>query len=327
MSFWQQAANQMPLEFRDGDVVALPDKIAPEWWAGAPSVLRTTDGTFWMALRMRTADSPLGLRGYEIRILRSPDGVRFEKAQSISREAAGVDGFERPCLLQDPATGKFKLYACCPINSDWRIIKFDDADSPDEFIAKSAYPVIAPARAVFQGPNRPTGYKDPVIVHIGGAYHCYSIGILKAERTFHHISQDGEFWQPVGDPCTPILPLTGWHNYAVRPASVLPMGIGCLFIYEGSDTRWPDATYCIATGLAYTLNLHHMVDITPEMPLLVSPEFGRIPVWRYSHWMWVDNEIWVYAEVESADGSHCTRRYRLNRDVPALMNAAINTLN
>jgi hypothetical protein len=321
MNFWQQTLAEMPAEFLRGDVVALPDRQEPEWWACAPTLVRDAEGTFWMALRMRTANAPLGLRGYEIRIMCSTDGLNFTRALSITREEADVAGFERPCLLIDPSTGLFKLYACCPVDSNWRIIKFADAISPSEFVASSAYPVLEPLPRVAGAPNTPTGYKDPVIIYADGKFHCYTIGILKAERTFHNINDDGETWLPVGDPCEPILPLAGWHNYAVRPASVLPMGLGYLFIYEGSDTQWPDSTYCNATGIGYTLDLHTVADITPDRPLLASPAYGRIPVWRYSHWLWVGDEIWVYAEVESEDGSHCTQRYRLSRDTPALINS------
>src|SRR5690606_9914880 len=108
-------------------VILRPDKDEPEWWAGAPSVLRDPDGTFWMACRMRTADAPRGRRGYEIRILRSSDGVHFEVVHSIGREEVPIPGFERPALLRDPASRRYKLYACGPWQEGpWCIIKFDD---------------------------------------------------------------------------------------------------------------------------------------------------------------------------------------------------------
>ena len=82
------------------EVVLEPDQDTPEWWAGAPSVLRAEDGTFYLAARMREGRSPRGKRGYEIRILRSPDGKRFETVNRIRREEAGVPGFERPALVE-----------------------------------------------------------------------------------------------------------------------------------------------------------------------------------------------------------------------------------
>ena len=91
------------------EVVLEPDEDTPEWWAGAPSVVLTDDGTFYLAARMREGNSPRGRRGYEVRILKSADGRRFEPVNHIRREDAGVSGFERPALVTDPKTGRFKL--------------------------------------------------------------------------------------------------------------------------------------------------------------------------------------------------------------------------
>lgn len=313
----------VPDRFRDYDVIAVPDKDEAEWWAGAPSILRDNEGTFWMAARMRTAEAPLGRRGYEIRISRSRDGLRFEPAASIRREDVPIDGFERPALLQDPKTGRYKLYACGPVNGVWCILKFDDADRPDRFVASSARPVITPIESsesrspeqivgrYHRGPACPTMYKDPVLILAEGRYHCYVIGQLGTERLFHFVSDDGEAFRPVGHLSESLLPLAGWHDYAIRPASILPIGVGYLFVYEGSSARWADPVYNIATGLAFTFDLHHLVDLTPEAPILLSTTPGRLHTWRYSHWIWVDRELWVYAEVEKSNGAHEVRRFRI----------------
>jgi len=55
--------SRIPAQFRQYEVILEPDRNEPEWWAGAPSVVRDGSGTFWLACRMRTADSPRGLRG------------------------------------------------------------------------------------------------------------------------------------------------------------------------------------------------------------------------------------------------------------------------
>jgi len=102
----------IPGKFREYSVVLEPEKNEPEWWAGAPSVVRDKKGVFYLACRMRTADAPRGLRGYEIRILKSSDGIQFETVKKIRREEVPIPGFERPALLLDPETGRFKLYAC-----------------------------------------------------------------------------------------------------------------------------------------------------------------------------------------------------------------------
>jgi hypothetical protein len=164
-------------------------------------------------------------------------------------------------------------------------------------------------------PPTPDGYKDPVMVHAAGKFHGYVIGTIRStERVYHFCSDDGEHWEPVGDRSRSIMDLTAWHDFAVRPASVLPIGAGYLFIYDGSSTTWPDPVYNIGTGMGFTFDLHHVRDLTPDAPLLVSPTPGRLHTWRYSHWMWVGNEVWVYAEVEKPNSAHEIRRFRLPRD-------------
>jgi len=263
---------ELPARMVQYDVVLEPDENEPEWWAGAPSVSRDDDGTFWLAARMRTAQSPRGLRGYEIRILRSGDGIDFEQVHAIHRDDVPIPGFERPALLRDPDTGQFKLYACGPWqDGPWAIIKFADADSPEEFDPASAYPVIEAPEKTFERDIVPVEYKDPVIVHLGGKYHAYVTGYLRQnERVYHFISDDGEDWRPAVDTDDPVMDLSGWHDFFVRPASVVPLGVGYLFVYEGSDVTWHDPVYNIGTGLAFTFDLHTMHDLTPDAPLMLS---------------------------------------------------------
>jgi hypothetical protein len=108
--------------------------------------------------------------------------------------------------------------------------------------------------------------------------------------------------------------LAGWHDFFVRPASILPVAAGFLFIYEGSSTTWKDPVYQIATGLGFTFDLHHIIDLTPDWPLIISttpsPQFRT---WRYSHWLWVGDEVWAYAEAEKPNGAHEIRLFRLKR--------------
>ncbi|HRR56891.1 MAG TPA: hypothetical protein P5568_13970 [Acidobacteriota bacterium] len=305
---------KIPEKFSEYRVILEPDENKPEWWAGAPSVVRDDSGTFWLACRMRTADSPLGLRGYEIRILRSDDGIHFETARRIKREDVPVPGFERPSLLLDPHTGKFKLYACAPWNGGpWLIFKFDDADSPEQFIPSSAKPVIEPIAKKYERDVIAHGYKDPFILYTEGCYHAYVIGqVRQNEWVFHFRSRDGELWEPVGNPYEPIMQLDGWHNFFVRPACVIPVGVGYLFVYEGSNMGWYDPVYNIATGLGFTFDLHSIIDLTPESPLVVSTTpSGHFGTWRYSHWLEVDGELWVYAEVARPNETNEIRLFRL----------------
>ena len=227
-----------------------------------------------------------------------------------------MPGFERPALLQDPVTGKFKLYACGPWKDGvWSIIKFADADSPEQFRPESAYAVISPPEKRYERDIAPLGYKDPVIIHANGAYHCYVIGYIRQnERIFHFRSEDGERWEAVGNGYDGLMPLAGWHNFFTRPASVVPVGIGYLFVYEGSRTSWFDPVYNVVTGVGFTFDLHQIMDLTPESPLIVSSTpSDHFATWRYSSWLWVEEELWVYAEVAKPNESHEIRLFRMKR--------------
>ncbi len=291
--------------------VVEPDRDTAEWWAGAPSVCRDDAGTFWMACRMREGDSPRGRRGYEIRLLRSDDGERFEPVHGIRREDVPIPGFERPALLFDPVTGRFSLYACGPYDDGpWCVLRFDDAASPTEFVASTAQPVIAPEAPTANSRfNVVVGYKDPFILRGPDGLHCFAIGYDRAERTYHFRSLDGSSWEQVGG--GPALDLGGWHTFYTRPACVLPLGAGYLLVYEGSHPTWYDPVYNIATGLAWSADLRHFIDLTPDEPLLVSTTPGHYLTWRYSHWMWAGGALLVYAEVARPNNTNEIRMWRL----------------
>ena len=206
-------------------------------------------------------------------------------------------GFERPALVIDPLTKKFKLYACGPWKEGpWSIIKFDDADDPTKIDPKSAKPVIQAPKKSYSRDVSVVEYKDPYIIHAQGKYHCYVIGYIRRnERIFHYSSDDGENWQPVGDVNQPVMDLNGWHNFFIRPASVLPLGVGYLFAYEGSSTQWYDPVYNLGTGFGFTFDMHNITDLTIASPIAISTTPGDFYTWRYSDWLWVDGEIWIYA--------------------------------
>ncbi len=298
-------------KFAEYHVVLEPDENTPEWWAGGPSVCRDDDGVFWLACRMREGNSPRGKRGYEIRILRSEDGMNFERVHSIPREEVPIAVFERPAIIHNHDAGSFSLYGCGPFDDGpWSILRFDDADSPTEFVPATCRPVIVPEPALADTrASTVGGYKDPFIFVENGVYHCFTIGSERVERTYHFTSHDGDHWRQVGG--GPVFDAGGWHTFFTRPASVVPLGVGYLYVYEGSMTQWYDPVYNIATGLAWTPDLIQFVDLTPDEPLLVSTTPGEYITWRYSHWMWVDEELFVYAEVARPNNTNEIRMWRL----------------
>ena len=69
--------------------------------------------------------------------------------------------------------------------------------------------------------------------------------------------------------------------------------------------------YNIGTGIGFTFDLHNIIDLTTESPLLLSSTPGDFYTFRYSHWLLVNNELWVYAEVTNSNNSHEIRLYRI----------------
>ncbi len=295
-------------KFGQYTTVLRPDRDEPEWWAGAPSLAIGPDGRIYMAVRMREAISPRGRRGYEVRILESPDGVAFRPVAHLRRESVPIAGFERPALLWDPAHALFRLYLCGPWpygkEAGWCILRLEDVDDPKDFDPSTARPVLCARAPSGQGLQ---GYKDPFVWMEGGVYRMLVIG-YGPERTYHFASKDGDRWQQVGPGAW--FDLGGWHSFYTRPACILPMGVGWLFIYEGSHPSWFDPAYNIATGLAWTPDLETCIDLTAEEPLLKSTTPGRYHTWRYSHWMWRDGELWAYAEVACPNDTNEVRLFR-----------------
>jgi hypothetical protein len=287
-------------------VVLRPDKNEPGWWAGAPSVTRDVNGTYYLAARMREANSPRGRRGYEIRLLESQDGISFTKIACLSRDEANLPGFERPALLQDPHGGKYKLFGCGEMADGWGIWKLDDVDHPAKFDIKTLKPVLKARKPEIEakGAQEHHGtfrvqYKDPFITFLDGAFHMFVIGFDRLERPYHFTSSTGETWSPA--PRAPILDNTGWHDCFTRPASVVPLEAGYLLVYEGSSIEWYDPGYNIATGFAYSLDLKTFTDLTPREPTLKSTTPGMYHTWRYSHWMKVNGKLHVYFEAACHD--------------------------
>jgi len=283
------------------DVILEPDCDAPEWWAGAPSICLAPDGATHLAARMREGNSPRGRRGYEVRLLKSRDGRHFDVVNRISRAEAKVPGFERPSLVRDPQTGLYRLYGCAGLERGWAILRWDDAADPADIDPRSARPVL---RADYpdDGFAHVMGYKDPHVFWDGAEWRMFVIGYDRVERIWQFLSDDGETWRPASG--EPVMENNGWHNFYTRPACVLPLSIGYLFVYEGSHVNWRDPVYNIATGLAYTPDLETFHDLTPDEPLLKSTTPGDYHTWRYSHWLRVGDEVRVYYEAARPNNSN-----------------------
>src|SRR6056297_852177 len=150
--------NQLKKAMDHYEVILEPEKNEKDWWAGAPSVVLTPNGKFFLAARMREPISPRGRRGYENRILESEDGIHFETIKKIHREEADVPVFERPSLVQNPLTKKITLFGCSVLENGWAIWKMEDVDHPEEIDPTTLKPVLE-AKSNFKRED-PTGVTD-----------------------------------------------------------------------------------------------------------------------------------------------------------------------
>jgi hypothetical protein len=264
---------------------------------------------------MREGDSPRGKRGYEIRILESADGIYFETIARIRREDLGVSGVERPALVVDPTTGAYRLYCCAGADLGWFVFRLDDVDHPARFDPATRRTVLS---APEPSASRPTviGYKDPVIFRDQDTWHMFVIAGDRVERVGHFTSRDGDHWTKFGP--QPVMENTGWHNFYTRPASILPLRVGYLFVYEGSNLSWHDPVYNIATGLAYTSDLIHVTDLTPSEPLVRSTTPGAFHTWRYSQWIVQRGKLFVYFEAAKPNNTNELRVAVLDADTPGI---------
>ncbi|MFX0097968.1 MAG: hypothetical protein ACFFCS_00185 [Candidatus Hodarchaeota archaeon] len=300
--------------------VVEPEKNEANWWAGAPSVAFDPENhEFWLAVRMRTAEGRRGQRGYEIRILKSKEGEKFDVVRKIHRKDLGVPVLERPALVFTPDR-KFRLYGCSPFLGQWTIWKLDDADDIESLDPETIDVVLHPP--LNETPSAAlSGYKDPFVIWYGGQWHMTVIGEAHkmAARPYHFVSKNGVDWESWhadvlnGKPAT-FFEATGWHKWATRPACFVPLQLGVLFVYEGSHLNWHDAVYNLATGLAYSPDMIQWYDLTPNEPLLKSTTPGNFHTWRYSHWLAVEGEMYVYWEGARPNDTFATRMAKFPLD-------------
>ncbi len=309
--------NDLRLNLANFKSIVKPDKIEPGWWAGAPSVCKFNEDSVLLAVRMREAVSSRGRRGYEIRIFDSKDGQNFKAIHHIKREDAKVPVFERPSLVKS-TDNKLWLFGCSEMDGYWGIWHLDPVNSPKELDPATLKPIRLPLPSVFESTSEEKKkeethhsaftiqFKDPFIfIDNKGKWHMFVIAFDKIERIFHYSSDNGKKWQ-ILEPC-PVMENTGWHNFFTRPSCVLPLAVGYLFIYEGSNIFWHDPVYNIATGLAYSPDLISFSDLTPKTPLIISSTPSEYRTWRYSHWISHGEKIYVYFEATNSDGTNETR--------------------
>ena len=285
---------QTPLPTLDDPQVVVPAPGAgPGNWAGAASAV-LVDGVTYLTYRERR---PLAQgRGVATAVLRSTDGISFERVCEVHREDFGAESFERPVVMQRPEGG-WRLYLSCatPGSKHWWVEALD-AGRPQD--------LPAGRRTVVLPGDAHVAVKDPVITLREGQWEMWLCEHPLTERgaedrmtTSYLTSSDGLSWTRHG---TVLEPREGsWDARGARVTAVLSHD-PLLVLYDGrarAEDNWHETT-SVARGDA-TGQLH----ADPDAPVLRSPDSdGAL---RYASAVrQPDGSTRFYFELARPDGAH-----------------------
>lgn len=315
----------------DGITVFDPPGNARGYWIGAPGAFYDEDeDAYYLYHRVRIprgagSGGPCGDRGYECRIARSEDGVKFEPIWSAAAKEIGSPSVERSALTRTD-DGCWRLYISYVDGSDnrWRVDLLE-AGRPDQFR-------LTEGKKVFTADEvKAHGVKDPWVFRANGRWHMIvsvapRIGAIPGEdQTGLHdtgdayatgkitshtglaVSGDGVHFDYLGLVMSP--PKDTWDCYCTRVNSLLHCPPGFLAFYDGATTVAEN--YEEKAALAWTFDLRHFTRITSDGPLMKSPHASGCI--RYTEALAVQDRILFYYEYTRPDGSHELRVSRVRR--------------
>ena len=268
-------------------VVAQPEGKGKGFWAGGCSSLKDNKGKIWLVYRLRNPEK----RGHKLCIATSQDGINFKIVKELNKEEFGnIESLERASLLQDPHTGRYKLYSSLEKEGKWYIYKLHDAASPEDFEPSTAKPVFAPSPEA----KHTRKVKDPYIINFFNTWYMFYSGSGKEpkEETFLATSQNGEKWVRKGM----VLHRSYWHDYHTRMSCLIPAERGFVYLYEGSSFSWYEPHFNLNIGLGCTVDMRNFFDLTTQQPVLSSSTKGNFSTIRYLDYAFVEEKVLFYYE-------------------------------
>ena len=291
----------------EGSTVVEPEGAGYGYWAGGHSVVFDPgEGKFYLYYRVRY---PLGKgRGGRCYVAESTDGVVFTNVWEGTKEQLDAESIEVGSLIQDPSSGKWRLYVSYQCrNGPWRV-DLIEADHPRDFDAWHHRTVMQPEEYGLQW------IKDPRVLIVGGMYFVF-VTVSPRERWWEDesgqrhplggdatglmTSPDGVYFRSFKYVFEPERGMSGeWGQFRARINSVIylpPVYVG--FIDTGSTMYDNYEEWC---GVAISHDLERWTRVSTDGPWVRSPHGGI----RYMDALIVGDEVWYYYEYTRADGSH-----------------------
>jgi hypothetical protein len=313
-----------PFDPAAGVLVKEPERAAPGYWAGCPSVLyEAGKRRCLMTYRERRPRGAESERGWRCALAASSDGVHFEDLWEVRKDDLKSPSMERFCVIPGPSGG-YQLFTSYvdPADNRWRIDMLEAAD-PRGFDIRRARPVLTAESTGTEG------VKDPYLVQVGPVSYLFASfaaarPLSASEREQAHGTADiyttGVTTCPTGlatsDGSTDFrwhgtVLGTGidgaWDRYQARLTCVLPTESGWVGCYDGSAD--PGENYEERCGLAVSADLRRWERLTADAPWITGP-YGSGSV-RYLDAVAVQDQWWIYYEMARPDGAHELRLHRI----------------
>ena len=300
----------------EGTTVLEPEGTGYGHWVGGHNVVFDPEKQkLYLYYRVR---SPLGKgRGAKCRIAESADGFKFHDIWEATKEQLDAESIEVGSLIQDPDSGRWRLYVSYQCqNGPWRV-DLIEADQPGELNPWHHRTVMQPEEYGLEF------VKDPRVYIVGGQYVVY----VNVSPQTRWVEEESGWRHPLGGDATGLMtspdgiyfsnfrymfePGRGapgeWGHFRARINSVIPLPpIYVAFIDMGSTMYDNYEEWC---GIAYSHDLERWTRVSTDGPWVRSPH-GCI---RYVDALVMGDEIWYYYEYTREDGSHELRVSKVPR--------------
>ena len=296
-----------------GTTIMTPDSEGFGNWIGGHRICHSpAENKFYLFYRKR---SPLGKgRGGSCGVAESGDGISFKTVWEATKDQFESQSIEVGSLIQDPQSGKWRLYISYQLlNGMWRV-DLIEADTPAEFNVWNHRTVMQPNEF---GMN---SIKDPAVYIVGGLYYVYC-NVLS--RSTYDERQDGTRILGASDASVLLTSPDGiyfdnlkfvfehferkpgdWGYHRARLNSLIYLPPVYVGFFDGGTS--PYDMYEEQCGVAISHDLEKWTRVSTRGPW-VSSSYGCV---RYVDALVVGDEVVYYYEYARKDGSHEIRMSR-----------------